>query len=84
MDNHLLDIGKKDLQRPEVSVGTGLICAHPWMPESLVSPLSESSNHCLEVFDGSHAAFLEDPDRFEPGLRRFLLQGCETDFAPGN
>jgi pimeloyl-ACP methyl ester carboxylesterase len=29
-------------------------------------------NHCLEVFEGGHAAFLEDPDRFEQSLCRFL------------
>ena len=29
-------------------------------------------NHHLEVFAGGHAAFLEDPDRFEEKLRQFL------------
>jgi pimeloyl-ACP methyl ester carboxylesterase len=29
-------------------------------------------NHHLEVFAGGHAAFLEDPERFEKILRRFL------------
>jgi pimeloyl-ACP methyl ester carboxylesterase len=29
-------------------------------------------NHRLEVFDGGHAAFLEDPDHFERTLRAFL------------
>ena len=29
-------------------------------------------NHRVEVFDGGHAAFLEDPDRFERSLRDFL------------
>jgi pimeloyl-ACP methyl ester carboxylesterase len=31
--------------------------------------------HQLQVFDGGHAAFLEDPDRFEKSLRRFLEVG---------
>jgi pimeloyl-ACP methyl ester carboxylesterase len=29
-------------------------------------------NHRVEVFTGGHAAFLEDPDRFEQKLREFL------------
>jgi pimeloyl-ACP methyl ester carboxylesterase len=29
-------------------------------------------NHHLEIFTGGHAAFLEDPDRFEQRLREFL------------
>lgn len=29
-------------------------------------------NHRLEGFEGGHAAFLEDPDRFERTLRLFL------------
>jgi hypothetical protein len=29
-------------------------------------------NHRLKVFDGGHAAFVKDPDRFEKSLRRFL------------
>jgi 4,5:9,10-diseco-3-hydroxy-5,9,17-trioxoandrosta-1(10),2-diene-4-oate hydrolase len=29
-------------------------------------------NHYLEVFAGGHAAFLEDPERFEKTLRQFL------------
>jgi 4,5:9,10-diseco-3-hydroxy-5,9,17-trioxoandrosta-1(10),2-diene-4-oate hydrolase len=29
-------------------------------------------NHRLEIFTGGHAAFLEDPDRFEQRLREFL------------
>ena len=29
-------------------------------------------DHRLEVFAGGHAAFLEDPDRFEEKLRQFL------------
>jgi len=31
-------------------------------------------DHHLEVFEGGHAAFLEDPDRFEQSLRRFLAK----------
>jgi pimeloyl-ACP methyl ester carboxylesterase len=33
-------------------------------------------NHRLEVFEGRHAAFLEDPGRFEQVLRGFLNQVC--------
>jgi pimeloyl-ACP methyl ester carboxylesterase len=33
---------------------------------------TEFPNARLEVFAGGHAAFLEDPDRFEKELRRFL------------
>jgi hypothetical protein len=83
MDSHVLDIAKK-------SAATGSVCWHgPYLRASRCQSrsyplLSESSNHCLEVFDGGHAAFLEDPDRFEPALRRFLFQGCQTDFVPGN
>jgi pimeloyl-ACP methyl ester carboxylesterase len=31
-------------------------------------------DHHLELFEGGHAAFLEDPDRFEQSLRRFLAK----------
>jgi len=54
-----------------------------WAKDDFVVPLKRSEpsfegfpNHCLEVFEGGHAAFLEDPDRFEQTLRRFLEQGC--------
>jgi pimeloyl-ACP methyl ester carboxylesterase len=62
-----------------------------WAKDDFVLPLSRNRssfqkfpNHRLEVFDGGHAAFLEDPDRFEPALRRFLAQGCGTDFVPSD
>jgi hypothetical protein len=49
----------------------------------LVVPLKRSApslqvfpNHRLEVFEGGHAAFLEDPGRFEQVLRGFLNQVC--------
>jgi 4,5:9,10-diseco-3-hydroxy-5,9,17-trioxoandrosta-1(10),2-diene-4-oate hydrolase len=50
-----------------------------WAKDDFVVPLKETqsafqrfSNHRLEVFDGGHAAFLEDPDHFEQSLRKFL------------
>jgi 4,5:9,10-diseco-3-hydroxy-5,9,17-trioxoandrosta-1(10),2-diene-4-oate hydrolase len=56
-----------------------------WAKDDLVVPLKLSApsfqafaNHRLEVFEGGHAAFLEDPDRFEPVLRGFLNQVCGT------
>jgi len=54
-----------------------------WAKDDLVVPLKLSAssfqafaNHRLEVFEGGHAAFLEDPDRFEQVLRGFLNQVC--------
>lgn len=50
-----------------------------WAKDDFVVPLNYSQpffglfkNHRLEVFEGGHAAFLEDPDRFEISLRAFL------------
>jgi pimeloyl-ACP methyl ester carboxylesterase len=50
-----------------------------WAREDVVLPLKSAQlsfnlfrKHQLQVFDGGHAAFLEDPDRFEKSLRRFL------------
>jgi pimeloyl-ACP methyl ester carboxylesterase len=50
-----------------------------WAKDDFVVPLKYSQpsfslfkNHRLEVFEGGHAAFLEDPDRFESTLRKFL------------
>jgi pimeloyl-ACP methyl ester carboxylesterase len=54
-----------------------------WAKDDMVLPLdrnqpsfSKFPTHCLQVFSAGHAAFLEDPDRFEPALRGFLEQGC--------
>jgi 4,5:9,10-diseco-3-hydroxy-5,9,17-trioxoandrosta-1(10),2-diene-4-oate hydrolase len=54
-----------------------------WAKDDFVLPLQRNEpffkkfpNHCLEVFEGGHAAFLEDPDRFEKSLRRFLREKC--------
>jgi pimeloyl-ACP methyl ester carboxylesterase len=62
-----------------------------WAKDDFVLPLSRNKpsfrkfpNHCLEVFDGGHAAFLQDPDRFELALCRFLSQGCGADFVPSD
>jgi 4,5:9,10-diseco-3-hydroxy-5,9,17-trioxoandrosta-1(10),2-diene-4-oate hydrolase len=50
-----------------------------WARKDLVLPLKYAQpsfnlfrKHQLQVFDGGHAAFLEDPDRFEKSLRKFL------------
>ena len=50
-----------------------------WAKHDIVVPLNyvQSSfslfqKYHLEVFEGGHAAFLEDPDQFEGSLRRFL------------
>lgn len=50
-----------------------------WAKNDTVIPLKRSEpsfeqfpNHHLEVFEGGHAAFLEDPDRFEQSLRKFF------------
>jgi pimeloyl-ACP methyl ester carboxylesterase len=51
-----------------------------WAKQDLVIPLEYSKayfkllkDHRLEVFEGGHAAFLEDPDHFERSIRDFLL-----------
>jgi 4,5:9,10-diseco-3-hydroxy-5,9,17-trioxoandrosta-1(10),2-diene-4-oate hydrolase len=50
-----------------------------WARQDFVIPLRLAKpsfdafpKHRLEVFEGGHAAFLEDPDRFENCLRNFL------------
>lgn len=50
-----------------------------WAKDDFVLPLkaaepafSRFPYHHLEVFDGGHAAFLEDPEHFERSLREFL------------
>lgn len=50
-----------------------------WTKQDFVVPLKYSQpsfslfrNYRLEVFDGGHAAFLEDPNRFERCIREFL------------
>ncbi len=50
-----------------------------WAKDDFVLPLKGTepafrlfANHRVEVFNGGHAAFLEDPDRFEHSLRNFL------------
>jgi 4,5:9,10-diseco-3-hydroxy-5,9,17-trioxoandrosta-1(10),2-diene-4-oate hydrolase len=50
-----------------------------WAEDDVVIPRKRSEpsfkqfpNHHLEVFEGGHAVFLEDPDRFEQSLRKFL------------
>jgi pimeloyl-ACP methyl ester carboxylesterase len=41
-------------------------------PDTLTQTFEQFPNHHLEVFEGGHAAFLEDPDRFEQSLREFF------------
>jgi pimeloyl-ACP methyl ester carboxylesterase len=55
-----------------------------WAKDDFVLPLKATQsafprfpNQRLEVFDGGHAAFLEDPDRFEQSLRRFLNESAK-------
>jgi pimeloyl-ACP methyl ester carboxylesterase len=50
-----------------------------WAKQDFVVPLEYSKpsfglfrNYQLEIFEGGHAAFLEDPDRFESSVRKFL------------
>ena len=50
-----------------------------WTKNDVILPLQANwpafnrlPNHRLEVFEGGHAAFLEDPDHFERTLREFL------------
>jgi len=47
----------------------------PVIPLDSVKPSLQRFRDCrLEVFQGGHAAFLEDPDRFESALRAFLKE----------
>jgi 4,5:9,10-diseco-3-hydroxy-5,9,17-trioxoandrosta-1(10),2-diene-4-oate hydrolase len=50
-----------------------------WARQDVVLPLKYAQpsfrffkKHQLEIFDGGHAVFLEDSDRFEKSLRKFL------------
>jgi pimeloyl-ACP methyl ester carboxylesterase len=50
-----------------------------WAKDDFTIPLKANArsfeklpDHHLEVFEGGHSAFLEDPDRFEQSLRHFL------------
>ena len=50
-----------------------------WTRQDFVIPLKYAEpsfgllrNHRLEIFEGGHAAFLEDPDHFERCIREFL------------
>jgi 4,5:9,10-diseco-3-hydroxy-5,9,17-trioxoandrosta-1(10),2-diene-4-oate hydrolase len=60
-----------------------------WANRDIILPLTRHAPalQCiptlrLETFDGGHAAFLEDPDRFEQALRRFLADVPVTRAAP--
>lgn len=57
-----------------------------WAKQDFVLPLTHAEpyfrafrNHQLEMFEGGHAAFLEDPDRFELALRSFLRSIAPPD-----
>jgi pimeloyl-ACP methyl ester carboxylesterase len=50
-----------------------------WAKDDIVLPLKSNApafdrfpNHRVETFEGGHAAFLEDPERFEAAIRSFL------------
>jgi pimeloyl-ACP methyl ester carboxylesterase len=87
----LLEVAWRSFARPEENLAPVLpqvrcLVLLAWAKDDFVVPLkrNESSfqkfpDHCLQVFEGGHAAFLEDPDRFEPALRSFLAQGCGSD-----
>ena len=77
--------------RPEESLWAVLPQIHcpvllAWAKDDSVIPLAFSTSnfvrfpdHQLEVFAGGHAAFLEDPDRFEAKLRSFLATAYRPD-----
>jgi pimeloyl-ACP methyl ester carboxylesterase len=57
-----------------------------WAKQDFVLPLKNAvpsfrlfRSHQLETFEGGHAAFLEDPDRFELALRSFLKSIAPLD-----
>jgi len=61
-----------------------------WAKDDCVIPLRGAEpafekfpNDRLEVFEGGHAAFLEDPDRFERSIRAFL-KGLQDETSPRN
>jgi pimeloyl-ACP methyl ester carboxylesterase len=80
----VLEQAWKSFARPEESlweVLPGIRCPLllAWARNDAVISLTSAKpafarfpNHHLEVFAGGHAAFLEDPERFEKTLRRFL------------
>jgi pimeloyl-ACP methyl ester carboxylesterase len=84
----LLEQAWRSFARPEENLSPVLPQVHcpvllAWAKDDFVVPLKRSEpsfqkfpDHCLQVFEGGHAAFLEDPDRFERALRNFLTQGC--------
>jgi 4,5:9,10-diseco-3-hydroxy-5,9,17-trioxoandrosta-1(10),2-diene-4-oate hydrolase len=80
----VLEQAWQSFARPEESVSEVLPRVRcpvllAWAKDDSVIPLKSAEpafarfpNHQLEVFAGGHAAFLEDPDRFEKKLRQFL------------
>jgi len=80
----VLEQAWRSFARPEENLGPTLHEVRcpvllTWAKDDLVLPLKGSEpafqqfpRHQLEVFDGGHAPFLEDPDHFEQQLRRFL------------
>jgi 4,5:9,10-diseco-3-hydroxy-5,9,17-trioxoandrosta-1(10),2-diene-4-oate hydrolase len=87
----VLEQAWRSFERPEENLGPILPQIRcpvllAWAKDDFVIPLKLSApalerfpNHRLEVFTGGHAAFLEDPDRFEQVLRRFL---ADVNTAP--
>jgi 4,5:9,10-diseco-3-hydroxy-5,9,17-trioxoandrosta-1(10),2-diene-4-oate hydrolase len=80
----LLEQAWKSFARPEeslVPILPAIACPAllAWAKDDAVIPLKFAQpyfalipHYRLEVFKGGHAAFLEDPDRFEMTLRAFL------------
>jgi pimeloyl-ACP methyl ester carboxylesterase len=80
----VLEQAWQSFAQPEESLQSLLPSIHApvllaWARDDSIIPLrsaaiayTEFPNARLEVFAGGHAAFLEDPDRFEKELRRFL------------
>jgi 4,5:9,10-diseco-3-hydroxy-5,9,17-trioxoandrosta-1(10),2-diene-4-oate hydrolase len=80
----VLEQAWKSFARPEESLWEVLPRIHcpvllAWAQNDAVISLKSAEpafarfpNHRLEVFAGGHAAFLEDPERFETALRQFL------------
>jgi pimeloyl-ACP methyl ester carboxylesterase len=78
----------RSFSRPEENLNAilpGIKCSVllAWARQDFVLPLKDAKssfqrfpNHQLEVFEGGHAAFLEDPDHFEQSLRTFFKKNA--------
>jgi pimeloyl-ACP methyl ester carboxylesterase len=80
----VLEQAWRSFARPEENLSVALSQIHcpvllAWAKDDIIIQLKRSApsfekipDRQLEIFAGGHAAFLEDPDRFEKVLRRFL------------